>query len=182
MKRKEQSSNDDVDWVVTSCEDPEPAEQVISQENVEPSDDSSSIDEASLEDIPVATTEESAHGEVRSGWRLFSSEDLPQLTLREILGGDYLLGSFLRKNIWFILLLVLLGIFYISNRYAAQQEIIEEEELRNELIEKKNYALTQYAELTMNSRQSNIERKLKASGDSLLMSSTEPPFVIRVEK
>ena len=110
---------------------------------------------------------------------IISSEDLPQLTLREILGGDYLLGGFLRRNIWFVLLLVLLGILYISNRYAAQQEIIEEEELRKELIEKKNYALTQYAELTMRSRQSSIERQLQRFGDSLLTTPKEPPFIIK---
>ena len=77
---------------------------------------------------------------------------------------------------------MLLSILYISNRYAAQQEIIEEEKLRQELVEKKNSALTQYAALTMASRQSSIERKLRQLGDSLLMSATEPPFIIRVKK
>ena len=59
---------------------------------------------------------------------------------------------------------------------------MEEEDLRHELIEKKNYALTQYAELTMKSRQSSIERKLKLLGDSLLKSATDPPFIIRVKE
>ena len=144
--------------------------------------DETSAAEAVPDDIPVAVTEEPEREATRSGWRLFSSEDLPQVSLREILGGDYLLGSYLRRNIWFILLLVLLSILYISNRYAAQQEIIEEEKLRQELVEKKNYALTQYAALTMASRQSSIERKLRQLGDSLLMSATEPPFIIRVRK
>lgn len=106
----------------------------------------------------------------------------PALSLREILFGDFLLGTFLRRQIWFILFLVLLSIFYISNRYAAQQEIIEEETLRKELVEKKNYALTQYAELTMASRQSGLEQRLRAFGDSLLTTSNEPPFVIQSEK
>ena len=147
MKRKEEVPQDDVRLVVTNLEE---------EENVataEQAADDTDGDDAMAEDIPEDIPEAVVEGDVREGrrsaWRLFSSEDLPQLTLREILGGDYLLGSFLRKNIWFILLLVLLGIFYISNRYAAQQEILEEEDLRHELIEKKNYALTQYAELTM---------------------------------
>ena len=50
-----------------------------------------------------------------------------------------------------------------------------------ELIERKNYALTQYAELTMRSRQSSIERRLKAFGDSLLTSPKDPPFIIHVK-
>ena len=132
------------------------------------------------DDIPMAVIEEAAPKERRSAWRMLSTDDFPQVSLREILGGDYLIGSFLRRNILFILMLVALGIFYITNRYAAQQEIIEHEQLRNELIEKKNYALTQYAELTMYSRQSNIENRLKSFGDSLLTAPTDPPFIIKV--
>ena len=124
-------------------------------------------------------SESSEPSEVRrSAWRFFSSEDLPQVSLREILGGDYLIGSFLRRNIWYILFLLALGVFYITNRYQAQQEIIEEENLRAELVEKKNYALTQYAELTMRSRQSSIENQLRALGDTLLCASTVPPFIL----
>ena len=134
------------------------------------------------DDIPLAVVEEAAQEERRSAWRMLSTDDFPQVSLREILGGDYLIGSFLRRNILFILMLVALGILYITNRYAAQQEIIEHEKLRNELIEKKNYALTQYAELTMFSRQSNIENRLKAFGDSLLTSPKEPPFEIKVDQ
>lgn len=179
MKRKDEDSQDDVRLVVTNLE-----EDVLMEEDTEEVSeaDETSAAEAVPDDIPVAETEEPEREAPRSGWRLFSSEDLPQVSLREILGGDYLLGSYLRRNIWFILLLVLLSILYISNRYAAQQEIIEEEKLRQELVEKKNYALTQYAALTMASRQSSIERKLRQLGDSLLMSATEPPFIIRVKK
>ena len=179
MKRKGEDSQDDVRLVVTNLE-----EDVLTEEDAyEVSDaDETSAAEAASDDIPVAVAEEPERETTHSGWRLFSNEDLPQVSLREILGGDYLLGSYLRRNIWFILLLVLLSILYISNRYAAQQEIIEEENLRQELVEKKNYALTQYAALTMASRQSSIERKLRQLGDSLLMSATEPPFIIRVKK
>ena len=133
------------------------------------------------DDIPVAVIEGSEPEERRSTWRMLSTEDFPQVSLREILGGDYLIGSFLRRNILFILMLVVLGILYITNRYAAQQEIIEHEQLRNELIEKKNYALTQYAELTMCCRQSSIENRLKSFGDSLLTAPKEPPFIIKVK-
>lgn len=179
MKRKDEDLKDDVRLVVTNLE-----EDVLMEEDAQEVSeaDETSAAEAVPDDIPVAVTEEPEREAPRSGWRLFSSEDLPQVSLREILGGDYLLGSYLRRNIWFILLLVLLSILYISNRYAAQQEIIEEEKLRQELVEKKNYALTQYAALTMASRQSSIERKLRQLGDSLLMSATEPPFIIRVKK
>lgn len=135
------------------------------------------VAEPVADDIPMAVVE-GGEAERRSAWRVLTSEDFPQLSLREILGGDYLIGSFLRRNILFILMLVGLGILYITNRYAAQQEIIEYEQLRNELAEKKNYAQTQYAELTMCLRQSSIENRLKALGDSLLAAPKDPPFVI----
>ena len=139
------------------------------------------LDTSRMDNVPVAEVEV-PEKKARSAWKVLSSEDLPQVSLREILGGDYLLGSIIRKNIGFILLLVLLGIIYISNRYAAQQEIIEEMQKRKELVETKNYALTQYALLTQHSRQSALEQRLRALGDSLLLAPKEPPFVIKVEK
>lgn len=139
-------------------------------------------DTAADDDAPLAVTdEEMASGKPRSVWRKLSMEDLPQVSLREFLGGDYLLGSFLRNNIGFILLLLMLGILYISNRYAAQQEIIEEEQLRKQLTEKKNYALTQYAQLTMNSRQSALEQRLYALGDSMLLVPKKAPYIIKMK-
>ncbi len=182
MKREEEDRKEEVRLQITNLEET-PEVEDIQAEGVE-----GETAEVVADDVPLAITDEAANesaedGEFkRSGWRLFFSEDLPQLTLREILGGDYLLGSLLRRNIWFILLLVLLGVLYISNRYAAQQDIIEEENLRKELVEKKNYALTQYAELTMKSRQSYIEKKLREFGDETLSSPQEPPFIIRVKE
>ena len=178
MKSKKEVPQDDVRLIVTNLEEEEDKDDVADVVSA----DEDAVTETVPDDIPEAVTADEVREGRRSAWRLFSSEDLPQVSLREILGGDYLLGSFLRKNIWFILLLVVLGIIYISNRYGAQQEILEEENLRHELVEKKNYALTQYAELTMKSRQSSIERKLKLLGDSLLTSATEPPFIIHVDK
>ena len=146
------------------------------------------VEQVVEDDVPVAmTTEEEPETETldepsstgrRSAWKVLSSEDLPAVSLREILGGDYLIGSFLRHNIGFILTLVILSIFYISNRYGAQQEILEEANLRKVLLDKKNYAQTQYAKLTMQTRQSTLERHLKALGDSTLVAPHEPPFVI----
>lgn len=175
MKRKaDESQNDEARLDITLTDDvPFEIEEGVPEEPAEvlPVDD----------DIPVAVIEGTEPERRRSTWRMLSTEDFPQVSLREILGGDYLIGSFLRRNILFILVLVALGILYITNRYAAQQEIIEHEKLRNELIEKKNYALTQYAELTMCCRQSNIENRLKSFGDSLLTAPKEPPFIIKVK-
>lgn len=176
----ENSIGDDPIFIIN--EGVEPEESLTTDEesiNAKEEEDSSALD-----DIPVAVVareeesqEESRHG--NSVWSKLSAENLPQISLREILFGDYLIGTFLRGQLWFILLLVILGIAYISNRYDAQQEIIEEERLRHELIERKNYALTQYAELTKRTRQSALEQQLRSKGDSTLLSPTEPPFMIQ---
>ena len=131
------------------------------------------IPSAEVIDLPAAE-------KPQTGWRrLFLSEDLPQVSLREILGGDFLVGDFLRRQIGFIMFLVLLSTGYITNRYAAQQEIIEEENLRKELADKRNYALTQYCELTQQSRQSMLEQRLRANGDTTLTIPKEPPYFIK---
>lgn len=180
MKREDENP-EEVQLIVTNLEETPETEEGLDNGEIVEAEEEMSLPEDTPDDIPVAMTVEDEGEHKRSTWKLFASEDLPQLSLREVLGGDYLLGSFLRRNIMFILLLVFLSILYISNRYAAQQEIIEEEQLRKELVERKNYALTQYAELTMRSRQSSIERRLKAFGDSLLTSPKDPPFIIHVK-
>ena len=186
---------------VTTTEDGEPSAVVWNSEDgdidVNPSDESlpdgvPSGDGADLDaveeptavqpdndDVPEA---ELADEGVKSTWKLLSSEDFPQLSLREILGGDYLIGRILRENIWYILFLMALGVGYITNRYMAQQEIIEEGRLRKELVDRKYFALTQASLLTMRSRQSNIEHQLRQNGDSLLHVANEPPFILRQDE
>lgn len=70
-------------------------------------------------------------------------------------------------------------ILYITNRYQAQQEQIEIEELKTEVQRQKYYSLTRSGELTIKSRQSQIEKTLKETPDSMLLPPTEPPFIIR---
>lgn len=196
MKKNEAPGQDGLHLVLKSTEevpfevespsaDAEVGSEAASAESLESAwpaqgaqDDADVPTAAVADETAAAADEEVAAGKPRSVWRKLSTEDLPQISLREFLGGDYLLGSFLRNNIGFMLMLLVLGVLYITNRYAAQQEIIEEEALRRELVEKKNYALTQYARLTMNSRQSSIERRLYALGDSTLLAPKEPPFII----
>ena len=144
------------------------------EENIE-DNDAAPVDSTSVSETNVSSTS-------RRKSEHYKGNSDSTFSLRGFLFGDFLSGTFLRGQVKFILFLALLGILYISNRYAAQQEILEVESLRKELVEKKNYALTQYAELTMTSRQSGLESRLRAFGDSLLTTSTEPPFVIQAER
>ncbi len=87
-------------------------------------------------------------------------------------------GQWFRKQLGVIVLIVAGIILYITNRYQAQQEMIEESKLRNELHDWRFRSMTRNSELTLHSRQSQVEDKLKAMGDSTLLPSHTPPYLI----
>lgn len=103
----------------------------------------------------------------------------PNVSLREILGGDILTAGWLRRQMGLILLCTFFAIIYITNRYSAEQEIIEIERLKTELTEVRYRALTRSSELTVKTRQSQIEKSLRQTPDSVLQSPKEPPFLIK---
>lgn len=106
-------------------------------------------------------------------------ESHPNLTLREILGGDILAYGWLKRQMGLILLCAFFAIIYITNRYSSEQEIIEIEKLKTELADMRYRALTRSSELTVKTRQSQIEQVLRTTGDSILESPKEPPFIIK---
>lgn len=91
-------------------------------------------------------------------------------------------GQWFRRQIGVILLMVFGIILYITNRYQAQSEIIEEGALRDTLQDMKFRNLTRNSELTLKCRQSKLEELMKANGDSTLLPSTEAPFILIQEK
>ena len=80
-----------------------------------------------------------------------------------------------------MVLIVFLTILYIDNRYSSQQELIEIDRLKKELIDIKYDALTISSELTEKSRQSRIEEYL-ATENTELQTATTPPYVIETDK
>ena len=91
-------------------------------------------------------------------------------------------GQWFKRQIGVIILAVTGIIIYITCRYQAQQEIIQEEQLRKELQDWKFRTLTRNSELTLKTRQSQIEIALKNFGDSTLKVSTEAPFKTTVTR
>lgn len=123
---------------------------------------------------------ESTLNSVLSNLKDSDSDD--ELTLRQIsdvwrqISID---GQWFKRQIWVILLIFSGIIIYITNRYSAQQEIIEEEQLQNQMQDSRFRALTRSSELTFMTRQSQIEKALHELGDSTLLVSNEAPFQIR---
>ena len=102
------------------------------------------------------------------------------LTLRQIVGGDYLLAM-VRNHVWLILLIVLLTTVYVGVRYQCQQDVIEISRLEKDLTDAKYRALSSSSTLTELCRQSNVLRVLHENQDTLLQLPDQPPYIVPVE-
>lgn len=99
-------------------------------------------------------------------------------SLKNTIGGDILATDFFRRQTKLLVLIMVLILFYIHNRYACQQQMIEIDKLKKELIDIKYDALTRSSELMEKSRQSRIEEYI-ATKESDLQTSTNPPYLIK---
>ena len=111
------------------------------------------------------------------------SDDAPigSLTLKQIVGGDYLL-LLVRNHIWLIVLIVMITTVYVGFRYQCQQDMIEIDRLEKELTDSKYKAMSSSSNLTALCRQSHVLQVLRANRDSLLRISDQPPYKIEVEE
>lgn len=130
------------------------------------------------------TTEEPQQQEPTALQELVQSDEVEEesnISLKKILGGDILTADWIRRQLGLFILCLIFIIIYITNRYSAQQETIELEKLKIELKEIKYHALTRSSELTVKTRQSQVEDKLKQTKDSMLTAPKEPPFLIKIK-
>ena len=104
----------------------------------------------------------------------------PTLTLRTILGGDFLTADMVRRNIWLFVLMVIFTIVYVAIRYQCQQDMIAIDKLEKELLDAKYKALSSSSTLTEKCRESHVLHALKQNKDSLLHIADQPPYIINV--
>lgn len=112
--------------------------------------------------------------------RIRQSEDLSDLrssSVRDILNGNILTKKFIRRQYLLIILLVVLSIGYIDNRYASEKQIANMVMLKKNIQDAKYESLTISAELMEISRQSNLLLLMESKGMQLKPGST-PPIVI----
>jgi hypothetical protein len=110
--------------------------------------------------------------------RASEDDDAPigSLTLRQIVGGDYLF-TLVRHHVPLILLVVLITTVYIAFRYQCQQDVIEINRLEGELVKAKYKSMSSSSNLTEMCRQGNV---LRLNQDTLLMVSDQPPFIVEI--
>jgi hypothetical protein len=116
--------------------------------------------------------------------KALASDDEPKkganITLREILGGDILTKQIIRSQIGMIVLIVVITIIYIGNRYGSQKEMIEIDKLTRELQDAKYKALSSSSTLTERCRESRVLEVLQNNKDSVLHIADQPPFIINL--
>ncbi len=100
------------------------------------------------------------------------------MSIRSILGGDILANDFFKRQTRLLILIMILTVLYIDNRYSSQQELIEIDKLKKDLIDIKYDALTRSSELMEKSRQSRIEEYISTE-DSRLQTATSRPYLIK---
>ncbi len=102
------------------------------------------------------------------------------MTLRAILGGDFLTAAMVRRQIWLFVLMVAFTIVYVAFRYQCQQDLITIDRLEKELLDAKYKALSSSSTLTEKCRESHVLEALKQNKDSLLHIADHPPYIINV--
>ena len=99
------------------------------------------------------------------------------MSIRSILGGDILANDFFKRQTRLLILIMILTVLYIDNRYSSQQELIEIDKLKD-LVDIKYDALTRSSELMEKSRQSRIEEYISTE-ESHLQTATNRPYLIK---
>lgn len=118
--------------------------------------------------------------EIRQNVREDDSVPVGSLTLRKILGGDFLSASLVRRNIWLFVLVVLFMVAYVAVRYQCQQDLISIDKKERELKDAKYRALSSSSTLTERCRESQVLEVLRQNHDSLLHISIQPPYLITI--
>lgn len=94
---------------------------------------------------------------------------------RDVMGGKYLIGDRVKRNIKYVVFILFLTIVYISSRYYCQQAIIDGQHLSDTLADRRYKALTASSQLRERTLRSKVERQL---ADSTIHTSTDNPYII----
>lgn len=96
---------------------------------------------------------------------------------KSIFSGSVLQSDYVYKQRWYILLLFVLSIVYISNRYKADKTLRYGARLRNEVADKKAEYVTKSSELMRLSKRSEVLKQIEKRNIDLKESKTPPKRV-----
>ena len=94
--------------------------------------------------------------------------------------GGVIIARFAQKQLKLMLIVCAILISHISCRYMYQKKLVELDRLEAKIVEAHNKAIVCSSILTEKSRESNVLLRLHETGDSTLKTSSEPPYLIKV--
>ena len=97
--------------------------------------------------------------------------------VREFIAGDVFLKEAVQKQFLYVLLLVVLSLVYINNRFLYERQLREIASLRNEVVDLRYRSLTISKEVKQAGRRTMIIEALKAHGSDL-EEATKPIIII----
>jgi hypothetical protein len=100
-------------------------------------------------------------------------------TVHSTLDGTFLTTGRFRKAVPFIIFLIILGMFYISNIFRVEKSKRQIDDLEEDLRELRYEYITSRSRLMDESKPSSIAEKLKDTG---IVESLEPPKKILISK
>lgn len=106
-------------------------------------------------------------------------EPSSRFSISRTLGG-VIIARFAQRQMKLMLLICALLILHISCRYMCQKKLVELDRLEARIVEAHNKAIVCSSILTEKSRESNVLKRLYETGDSTLKTSSQPPYLIRV--
>ncbi len=101
--------------------------------------------------------------------------------MKELLSGSMVSDKIVLKNFWYLLMLTILGAFYIANRFHAEKITRETSKLSREVRDLKAESLSTSADLMKARRQSEVYRMVKEKGLGLEELKV-PPYRLLVDK
>lgn len=139
------------------------------------------------EELEMTPPEESVEGQktedqeaIEAIKKFTDEDDMGEISIKSILGGDFLMSKLVVKQVIFVMFCVVLMIVYTGNRYSSQQDAILIDSLRSHLQDVKYNVLTQSSELMNLMRQSSVEKALRNTKDSILQNPITPPYLIKL--
>jgi hypothetical protein len=105
-------------------------------------------------------------------------EELKGSAVRDIFNGSLLTRGIILKNIGLIIWLTFLGFVYIGNSYHAEKVARSIIRLQREVKELRAESITTAADLMYISRQSEVQKLVKASRLDI-KEAAEPPYKIK---
>lgn len=167
MKKDE---NNEIEMIVETGSEPERMASVVSERDAA----AEAVDSQKLAEKPAVALKR-----IKDSTSEDDEAPVGSLTLKQILGGDYLFAM-VRHHVILILFVVFFFVFYIGVRYQCEQDVLEINQLEKDLVDAKYKALSSSSNLTELCRQSNVLRVLHENQDTLLHLSDQPPYIIEV--